>query len=120
MSASQLEGWDFDPRPLTELNFRSASWGKAFTSTAPASTIQASACCQWWSPKLGKKEKNSQTPTLEVTTAIVENNVLGAQAHFSTTQQLFLSSSEPKKTTCGISKYIFFIVKYIFTAFFLM
>ena len=63
-----------------------------------------------------RKKKNSQTPTLEVTTAIVENNVLGAQAHFSTTQQLFLSSSEPKKTTCGISKYIFFIVKYIFTA----
>jgi len=113
VSASQLEGWDFDPRPLSELselNCRSALWGKAFTSTAPASTIQASAFCQWWSPKFGKKErkKNSQTPTLEVTTAIVANDVLGAQAHFSTTQQLFLSSSEPKKTTCGISKYIFF------------
>jgi len=32
------------------------------------------------------------------------NNVLGAQAHSSTTQQLFSSSCDPKKQACGISK----------------
>jgi len=31
-------------------------------------------------------------------------NILGAHAHFSTTQQLFSSSSDPKKQTCCISK----------------
>ena len=36
------------------------------------------------------------------------NDVLGAQAHFSTTQQSFSSSSDMKKQTCGISTYISF------------
>jgi len=36
------------------------------------------------------------------------NNLSGAQPHFSTTQQLFSSSSDPNIQTCGISKYIFF------------
>jgi len=34
-------------------------------------------------------------------------NVLGAQAHFSTVQQSFSSSSGPKKQTCSISKSVF-------------
>jgi len=33
-------------------------------------------------------------------------NVLGAQRNFSTTQQLFSRSSDPKKQTC-ISRYFF-------------
>ena len=54
------------------------------------------------------------TPSSEVTlkTCVYGNNskmanaVLGAQADFSTIQQIFSSSSDPKKQTCGISKYI--------------
>ena len=42
-------------------------------------------------------------------------NVLGAQANVSTTKQSFSSSSDPKKQTGHISKYIFLsISKYIF------
>ena len=36
----------------------------------------------------------------------VQNDVLGAQAHFSTIQQTFSSSSDPKKLTCSILKYL--------------
>jgi len=32
------------------------------------------------------------------------NNISGEQAPFSAAQQLFSSSSDPKKQTCGISK----------------
>jgi len=33
-------------------------------------------------------------------------DILGAQAHFSTTQKLYSSSSDLKNTICRISKYI--------------
>ena len=42
-----------------------------------------------------------------VTTAKITINVSGAQAHFSTTQQIFSSSSDPKKQIC-ISNLLFF------------
>jgi len=42
-----------------------------------------------------------------VTIAKIEINVLRAQAHFSTTHQLFSSSSDMKKQTCCISENIY-------------
>jgi len=42
-----------------------------------------------------------------------EQNIFGAQAYFSTAQKLLSSSSDPKKQTCCISKYIFFKNKHI-------
>jgi len=50
-----------------------------------------------------------------VTTAKITINVSGAQAHFSTTQQIFSSSSDPKKQTCISNLFIyFFFQKQIF------
>jgi len=52
-----------------------------------------------------------------VTAAKIEINVLVAQAHFSTAQKLFASSSDPKKQACCISKYthVFFSKTNIFS-----
>jgi len=45
----------------------------------------------------------------------MENNVLGEQAHFSTTLQSFRSTSDPKNETCGILKYVYYLFKkYLF------
>jgi len=41
-------------------------------------------------------------------------NVLGERAHFSTTQKLYSSSSDPKKRACFISTYIFIENTHIF------
>jgi len=47
-------------------------------------------------------------------TAKIANDVFGAQANFSTTQQLVSSSTDPQKQTYDIFKYAYFFKQSIF------
>ena len=54
---------------------------------------------------------NPQKLNLWVTPTKMANDALGAQAYFSTIQQLFSSSSDMKKQTCCISNKKYFILE---------